>query len=131
MKPLLILGTVCALLVTLASPCPAAKQYNSSHSNRGNFVLTYSSDVVNEAQANATLADLEKLGARVVDETTLRGILKAHGVRTDLIKKVIIEAGKSGRKDGTIFLLEDQKDEAQARSASDPNHGHVAGRRAY
>jgi hypothetical protein len=131
MKRLLILGAISGLLVTMVSRCSAAKQYDSSHSNTGNFVLTYNPDIVNEAQATATLGDLEKMGERTVDETTLRAILKTHGVRTDRIKKVIIEAGKTGRKDGTIILLENPKDEAEARSTIDPNSGHPIGRRAH
>jgi len=131
MRRLFILGGTCALLLTLASPCSAAINYNSSKSNSGNFVLTYSPNAASGAQAAAILGDLDKMGARVLDESTLRGILKTHGARTDHIRKIIIEPVKNGRPDGAIFLLENPTDEAQARSAYDQNTGSHVGRRAH
>jgi hypothetical protein len=131
MTRLFILGGICGLLLAMPSPCSAGVNYNSSKSNTGNFVLTYSPDVVSGAQAAAILGDLDKTGAQVMDETTLRGILKTHGVRNDHIRKIIIEPVKSGRQDGAIFLLENPRDEAQARSAYDRNTASHFGRRAH
>lgn len=113
MKLLLILGAISGLLMTIASLSWAKSNLNSSRSNI--YRIIYDDQVMTQSQATAIGGALDKMGQRVVDETTLRGILKDNGVQIDRIKRVIIEAARSGRKDGTIILLESPADEARAR----------------
>jgi hypothetical protein len=131
MKRLLILAAVSGLLVTMPSRCSAAKTYNSSHSNTGNFVLSYNPEVVTQAQAKAILDDLDKKGQGAVDESTVKFIMHAHGVLQGKINKIIIEPPKRGQKGVTILLLADPADEAQARGSIDKLSGQSAGRRKY
>ena len=126
MKRLLILGAIGGLVVTLASVSMAATTVKSSKSNTSDRVMVYSTKVVSEAQVAAILAELDKQGAKVVDEATLRGILKKHGVPTDRITRVVIEPSKRGRKDGTIILLDNPADEAHARQIAVSDSGVVA-----
>ena len=106
MKPFLILLAVAGLLL-------AGLNYNASKSNTGNFVISYDSGIVTQAQASAILADLEKNAPKAIDESAVRSLLRKHGVSADRIKKIVIEPGK-------ILLLEDPADEARARAAAEP-----------
>ena len=114
MKPLLTLGTLAGLVVTLLSLSWAAANLNSSKSNA--YRLTYPTDLVSPAQAQAMLADLDKLGP--ADEAKLKQWLaanfKRHGIVPDRVKKIVILPKSKDLKEVAIILLTNPTDEAHA-----------------
>ena len=117
MKRFLMLAAIGGVLTMTAPRASAGLNYSASKSNTGNFSIAYHNQLVSADQAAAVLNDLDKMGRRALDETALRGILKSHGVPADRIRKIVIEPGKSGRSGGTILLLANPQDEAQARDS--------------
>jgi hypothetical protein len=113
MKKLL---TLALAVVALGSISWAASNLNSSRSNI--YRLTCPADVVNQAQANAILADLDKVGS-TVGTGQVTEIIKKHGVQADLVKKIIIQPADKTRKQTTIILLTNPADAAQALALSD------------
>ena len=107
MRHLVVVGGIASLLVAMASTSWAATNLNTSRSNI--YRMVYPTNVVTPAQAAATLRELDQIAPkRDVSEATLRGALRKSGVPVDRIKKIIL------RKDGTIIVLENPADEAQA-----------------
>ena len=105
-RPFLI-GVIMGLLVAMASIPYAAINLNSSKSNV--YRMVYPTNVVNSTQAAEALRELDQIAPkRDVSEATLRGVLRKHGVSVDRLRKMIL------RKDGTIIVLENPADEAQA-----------------
>ena len=107
--------TFCVLASLLvATAAWAAANLNSSKSNI--YRLTYPSDLVSPAQAQAILADLDKLGP--ADEAKLKQWLPANfkrlGIAGDQVKKIVIlPRGKEMKEIGIIFLTRPE-DEAAA-----------------
>jgi hypothetical protein len=107
MRRLFLIGAILGLLVAMASISWAAIKLNSSKSNV--YRMVYPTNVVTPTQAAATLRELDQIAPkRDVSEAMLRGALRKQGVPVDRIKKIIL------RKDGTIIVLEEAADEAQA-----------------
>ena len=119
MKRLFILGAISSLLVTMVSLSWAATNLNSSKSNI--YRVIYDTAVVSPAQANAIVAELDKIGP--VEEAKLKQWLpanfKRHGIQADRVKKIIIRLPNKTRQEITIILLTNPADEAQALAVSD------------
>ncbi len=106
-KHAFLVGAIAGLLVAMASISWAAINLNSSKSNI--YRMVYPTNVVTPTQADATLRELDQIAPkRDVSEATLRGVLRKHGVSVDRLKKIILGT------DGTIIVLENPADEAQA-----------------
>lgn len=107
MRRLFQVSAITSLLVVMASISWAALNLNSSKSNI--YRMVYPTNVVTPAQAAATLRALDQIAPkRDASEATLREVLRKQGVSVDRLKKIIL------RKDGTIIVLENPADEAQA-----------------
>jgi len=100
--------------VFVAALVGAATNLNSSRSNI--YRLTYPSDLVSRDQAQALLAELDKIGP--ADEARLKQWLPANfkrfGIVGDRVKKLVILPRDKERKEIAIILLTKPEDEAAA-----------------
>jgi hypothetical protein len=115
MIPLVILGAMSTLLAATVS-LSSAGTINTTRSNT--FRLTYPTDLLSQAQANAILAELDKAG-RTVGAGQVTEIIKRHGVQADRVKKIVVRPADKTRKHTTVLLLTNPADEAQAIAVSD------------
>ena len=96
----------------------AATNLNSSKSNI--YRLTYPSDLVSRDQANAILAELDKMGP--AGEAKLKQWLPANfkrfGIARDRVKKLVVLAPDKELKEIAIILLTKPEDEAAARATT-------------
>lgn len=123
MKRLLTLSAVASLLVMMLSLSYAASNLNLSKSNI--YRLVYPTDLVNDTQANAILAGLDKSG-RTVGAGQVTEIIKRNGVQTDRVKKIVILPADKQSKQITVILLTNPADETQAREIAVSDSGAVA-----
>lgn len=112
MKARFTLRVIAALFI--AAPAWAAINLNSSKSNI--YRLTYPSDLVSRDQAQAILAELDRMGPK--DEAKLKRWLPANfkrfGIAGDRVKKMVILPRDKELKEIAIILLTRPEDEAAA-----------------
>jgi len=96
----------------------AATNLNSSRSNI--YRLTYPNDLVSRDQANAILAELDKMGP--ADEAKLKKWLPANfrrfGIAGDRVKKLVVLPRDKDLKEIAIIILTRAEDEAAARATT-------------
>ncbi|HEY8586736.1 MAG TPA: hypothetical protein VIL60_08440 [Rhodanobacter sp.] len=116
MKARFVLCVLASLLT--AATAWAASNLNSSKSNL--YRLTYSSDLASPAEAQAILAELDKMGP--ADEAKLKQWLPANfkrlGIEGDRVKKVIVLPRGRGMQEIGVILLTNPEDEAAAMSTT-------------
>lgn len=112
-----VISAIMAILL-VATLAGASSNLNSSRSNT--FRLTYPSDLVNSAQAQQILAELEKMGP--AGEAKLKQWLlanfKRHGIDGARVKKIIVMPRGGDLKEIGVIVLTNPADEPQARAAT-------------
>ena len=116
MRSRIALGVFASLLgVTVGW---AASNFNSSKSNV--YRLTYPSDLVSRDQAQALLAELDKMGP--ADQARLKQWLPANfkrfGIAGDRVKKLIVLPRGNELRETAIILLTKPEDEAAAMATT-------------
>ena len=114
MRHRVVFTLLAALALLTAAGSLAATNLNSSRSNI--YRLTYPTELIAADQVKALLAELDTMGAAA--EAKLKRWLPANfrrfGVDPDKVKKIVVLAPDSTRKEVAILLLTDPADEAAA-----------------